>query len=230
MKAGAVFPESGVIAPNVEQKPAVTTRLLLIRHAEVETRYHRVFGGRIDMNISPLGHTQAAALADFLRHRPLDAIYASPMKRVQQTLAPLLNNGAPRPIVLPDLREVDFGDWTGLNYEEVLEKYGVTASAWLDELERGTIPNAETGATYRTRVEPCLQKILTGHNGKTVAVYCHGGVTRMMLAILLGLPLPKTEAFQIDYASVTDVAIGPERTRIELLNFTPWRYQVSATV
>ncbi len=182
------------------------------------------------MGISPQGHTQAGALADFLRHRPLDALYASPMKRVQQTLSPLLNNGVPRPIVISDLREVDFGDWTGLNYEEVLAKYGVTASAWLDELERGSIPNAETGATYRARIEPCLKEILTRHPGQTVAIYCHGGVTRIMLAILLGLPLPKTEAFQIDYASVTDVAIGPERTRIELLNFTPWRYQTSAAV
>jgi broad specificity phosphatase PhoE len=203
------------------------TRLLLIRHAEVEASYQRVFGGRIDMDISPHGHTQAGALAGFLRHRPLDAIYASPMKRVQQTLAPLLNNGAPPPKVMSDLCEVDFGDWTGLNYEQVLEKFGVGASAWLDELTRGAIPNAETGATWRARIEPCLRQIHAGHTGQTVAIYCHGGVTRMILSILLDLPLPKTGAFQIDYASVTQVAIGLERTRIELLNFTPWRYQLS---
>ncbi len=181
------------------------------------------------MDLSPLGQTQAGALADFLRHRPLDAIYVSPMKRVQQTIAPLLNNGAPKPVVLADLREVDFGDWTGLNYEQVLEKYGVTASAWLDELERGTIPNAETVPAWRARVEPCLRHMLSNHRHQTVAVYCHGGIARMMLAILLGLPLPRTEAFQIDYASLTEVAIGPERTRIELLNFTPWRYPVTSS-
>jgi broad specificity phosphatase PhoE len=203
------------------------TRLLLIRHAEVETRYQRIFGGRIDMNISPHGQSQAVALADFLRHQPLDAIYASPMKRVQQTLAPLLNNGAPPFKVISDLREVDFGDWTGLNYEQVLKTFGVVASAWLDEMARGAIPNGETGTSCRARIEPCLRQILAGHSGQTIAIYCHGGVTRMILSILLDLPLPKTEAFQIDYASITEVAIGPERTRIELLNFTPWRYQMA---
>jgi broad specificity phosphatase PhoE len=206
------------------------TRLLLIRHAEVEVRYQRVFGGRIDMDISPRGHAQASALADFLRHRTLDAIYASPMKRVQQTLAPLLNNGAPRPEIMPDLREVDFGDWTGLNYEQVLEKFGVGANAWLDQLECGAIPSAETGATCRARIEPCLRQIVAAHVGKTVAIYCHGGVTRMMLSTLLDLPWPKTDAFQIDYASVTEVAIGSDRARIELLNFAPWRYQLSPTL
>jgi broad specificity phosphatase PhoE len=200
------------------------TRLLLIRHAEVEARYQRVFGGSIDMDISPRGQAQAVALAEFLRHKPLNGLYASPMKRVQQTLAPLLNNGAPRPVVMPELREMDFGDWTGLNHQEVLQKFGVSASAWLDQVENGAIPNAENGATHRARIEPCLRQILSSHTGQTVAIYCHGGVTRMVLAILLELPLPKTDAFHIDYASVTEVTVGPERTRIELLNFTPWRH------
>jgi len=201
------------------------TRLVLVRHAEVEVQYQGVFGGRIDMGLSPQGHEQAAVLAKFLSHRKLDALYVSPMKRVQQTMAPLLNNGAPRSTVMPDLREVDFGDWTGLNFEQVLRDYGVTASSWLAGLEHGTIPNAETGAAHRARIEPCLRQILARHRGRTAAVYCHGGVIRMMLAILLELPLSKTEAFRIDYASVTEVLVGSERTRIDLLNFTPWRYQ-----
>src|SRR5690349_18366583 len=136
------------------------TRLLLIRHAEVEVRYQKVFGGRVDMALSPRGHTQAAVLADFLRQKKLDAIYASPMKRVQQTLAPLLNNGAPRPIIVADLREVDFGDWTGHGWDAVKEKFGASAFEWLDHLERGTIPNAERLADYRARIEPCLRDIL----------------------------------------------------------------------
>ena len=45
----------------------------------------------------------------------------------------------------------------------------------------------------------------------------------MILAILLDLPLPKTNAFGIEYASVTQVALHPELNEIELLNFTPWR-------
>jgi broad specificity phosphatase PhoE len=229
MKPKVLSPQPKVEGIALRQNPAATTRLLLIRHAEVEVRYQHIFGGRIDMGISPRGNTQALALADFLRHKPLDALYTSPMKRVQLTLAPLLNNGAPQPIVIPDLREVDFGDWTGLNFEQVLKKYGVTASSWLDGLESGTIPNAESGATYRARIEPCLRQILARHTGQTVAVYCHGGTTRMMLAILLELPFPKTGSFQIDYASVTEVSVGPERTRIELLNFTPWRIPSTVT-
>jgi broad specificity phosphatase PhoE len=127
------------------------------------------------------------------------------------------------------LREVHFGDWTGLNYDQVQQTFGVSASAWLDQLELAAIPNAENGATYRARIEPILRQIMAGHVGQTVAIFCHGGVTRMILSILLELPFPKTAAFQIDYASVTEVTVGPEHTRIELLNFAPWRHHSPPT-
>jgi broad specificity phosphatase PhoE len=206
-------------------------RLILVRHAEVESPYQRVFGGRIDMALSPRGLEQAAALAAFLAaHAPgLDAVYASPMRRVQQTLAPFRNNGAPAPTVLPELREVDFGDWTGLTYEQVLERFGVSADAWLDQLCADAIPNAEPSAAYRARISASLRRILDAHPRGQVAVYCHGGVIRMMLAVLLELPFAKTAMFQIDYASVTELAIAPGRVRLEYLNLVPWRLSLLPT-
>jgi broad specificity phosphatase PhoE len=202
---------------------AAVTRLLLIRHAEVEPRYQHTFGGRIDMNLSARGRAQAKKLAGYLRHKTLDAICASPMKRVRQTLAPLLKNGAPAPTIMPGLCEVDFGDWTGFNWEEVRKKFGIHPYDWLDEIELGAVPNGETGLEFRARVEPCLFEIIRRHPGQTVAIFCHGGVIRMLLAILLELPLPRTNSFGVDYASVTQVALHPHLNEIELLNFTPWR-------
>jgi broad specificity phosphatase PhoE len=209
--------------PRCKPKSPAITRLWLIRHGEVEARYQKTFGGRIDMDLSPRGRTQAGILASYLGGKTFDAIYASPMKRVQQTLAPLLKNGAPAQTILPGLREVDFGDWTGFNWEQVREKFGVHPYDWLDEIELGAVPNGETGAEFRARVEPCLFDIIRRHPGGTAAIFCHGGVIRMMLAILLELPLPRTNSFEIEYASVTRIALRPQLNEIELLNFTPWR-------
>jgi broad specificity phosphatase PhoE len=206
-------------------EPAVpsATRLLLIRHAEVEARYQGVFGGRIDMGLSPRGHQQAAAVAKYLYQRPLSAIYASPMKRVQQTLAPVLVNGAPKPVILPDLREVDFGDWTGLAWGEVHAKFGISAFAWLEQLECDGIANAESAETLQDRVEPCLRQILSDHGGQQVAIVCHGGIIRILLGILLRWPLARMGAFEIEYASLTQVLVQPDKAELQLLNFTPWR-------
>jgi broad specificity phosphatase PhoE len=203
--------------------PAPATRLLLIRHAEVETAHQRTFGGQIDMNLSLRGKRQAKQLAGYLHSKTLDAIYASPMKRVQQTLAPTLKNSAPAQIILPELREIDFGDWTGLGWETVKNKFSFAPHEWLDQIERHGAPNGESGRDFRARVEPCLREIIRQHTGQNIAVFCHGGVIRMILAILLGLPLPKTNLFEIEYASITQVALHPHMPEVELLNFTPWR-------
>jgi broad specificity phosphatase PhoE len=197
--------------------------LLLIRHAEIEPRYQHAFGGRIDMNLSARGRAQARTLAQFLRGKQLAAIYSSPMKRVQQTLAPLFKNGAPVQTILPGLQEVDFGDWSGYNWNQVREKFGVHPYDWLDEIELGAVPNGENGVQFRARVESCLYEIIGRHPGETAAIFSHGGVIRMILAILLNLPLPKTNSFEIEYTSVTQVALHPELNEVELLNFTPWR-------
>jgi len=204
----------------------VSTNLFLVRHAEVEESYQRVFGGRIDMALSPRGHQQAAALSKYIHQLNPAAIYASPMKRVQQTLEPFLENHPPLPTILPDLREVDFGDWTGLAWEDVREKFGISAFEWLDQLARNAIPNAEQISGYRDRVESCIRQILQEGSGKNVLVACHGGVIRMALAILLELPLQKMAAFEIDYASVTHVELRDSRVILQKLNFTPWRGEV----
>lgn len=199
------------------------TRLWLIRHAEVEAAYQGVFGGRIDMNLSPRGEQQAAALARYLAGQPFQALYASPMKRVQQTLRPFQQQCVLAPCILPALREVDFGDWTGLAWHEVQLKYGVSPFSWLDQLERSTIPHAEDAAKLRERLHPCVQTLLTSHPGQDIAVFCHGGVIRMLLALLLNWPLSRLAPFQIEYASLTRVACLPHQVELQLVNFTPWR-------
>ena len=199
------------------------TVVTLVRHAEVAAPYQGIFGGVVDMDLSPRGHEQAAALANYLHKRTFDAIYASPMKRVQQTLSPLLVNGCPRPIYLQGLKELDFGAWTGMPWKEIQEKFGVSAHQWLLQLEAGKIPNAESVAAFRARVEPCLRQMLSDQVGKQVAVVCHGGVIRMILAILLEWPISRIAAFELQYASLTQVSVQDGQAHFRLLNFTPWR-------
>lgn len=199
------------------------TRLYLLRHGEVESKYHRVFGGKIDMELSPLGHDQVKALADYFQRHPPHVMYASPMKRVQQTLAPLAKWTGLEPIILPGLREVDFGEWTGLSWEQVYDRFKVSAFDWLNQLESGSIAQAESTADFRKRVDESLRQVLAESAHKEIAVVAHGGTIRMLLALILDLPFAKMSAFDIEYASITRVKIVPNKTEIELLNFTPWR-------
>ena len=180
-------------------------------------------GGRIDMELSPLGHEQVKAAADYFQRHPPHVMYSSPMKRVQQTLAPLSKWTGLQPVILPGLREVDFGVWTGLSWDEVHTRYQISAFEWINQLEAGGIEEAERVTDFRQRVDDSLRQILQESPHKEIAVIAHGGVIRMLLALILDLPFPKTAAFDIEYASITKVKLQPNKTEIELLNFCPWR-------
>jgi len=207
----------------------VKTGLYLIRHGEVETRYHRIFGGsRIDMALSERGHAQADRLAHWLARVPLDAVYASPMRRVQLTWEPSRRFFPSDPVILPGLREIDFGDWTGLGWDDVEARFGMSAYDWLLHLEEDRMAGAETLRQFQERLAEGMDQILRENVGRTVAVFCHGGVIRGLLSHLLRQPLRWFEHIEVDYASVTwvDVGVpkaGRPRNEIQLLNFTPWR-------
>lgn len=176
------------------------------------------------MELSPLGLQQAKAAAHWLAGIPLDAIYASPMKRVQQTLAPLAEAKGMKPIIIPGLREVDFGDWTGYRWEGVQEHFGVSAFDWLEIIGGVGIPNGETVAELTARVRPALLKILQDNPHKSVAVFCHGGIIRLILSLMLEQPLKNMAHFNIHYGGISLVEVQPEKKHffeIELLNYCP---------
>jgi broad specificity phosphatase PhoE len=211
--------------PVKDHLPKHPTRVYLIRHGEVEERYHRIFGGsRIDMELSEVGHQHAQALADWFGESRLDALYMSPMVRAHQTALPLAEARNLVPVVMPGLREVDFGDWTGLGWHEIQEKFGVPAFDWLELLENGGMPNGETGEALLGRVRPCLATVLEENAHRNVAVVCHGGIVRVMLSLLLGIPLSRMAHFNVDYGSVSILELQPDKKHafeIELLNFCP---------
>lgn len=199
--------------------------LFLIRHGEIEETYQRIFGGcRIDMGLSPLGLRQAEAAGRWMDAHRVDRLYASPMRRAQLTLAPMAARKGLTPVNLADLREVDFGEWTGCAWDELKARFGVDARDWLTQLDSGRVKDAETGDQLLARVAPCLRRILDESAGQSAAVVCHGGIVRALLALLLQIPLPKTACFRVEYGSITTVHIQPDkvhRVEIEHLNVRP---------
>jgi len=198
------------------------TRLYLVRHGEVDDAYHEVFGGKIDMELSPNGHEQAKRLAKFLSGLHFDRIYRSPMVRVRQTAEPLIDALGRQAEVIDDLREVDFGVWTGYKWHEIEKNFNANAEDWLVHLENNDIAEAESMLGYRSRVQRSLERMMGEGEAQDLLVLCHGGVIRMLMSLLLKESFSKMDRYEVDFASLTVIEHRTSRAEIKLHNFAPW--------
>ena len=95
------------------------TVLLLARHGETDWTRSKRWQGHADPPLNARGREQAHALARVLLDVPLDAIYSSDLRRASETAAIVAHIMEIEVRLEPELRENDFGDWTGLTRDEV---------------------------------------------------------------------------------------------------------------
>ena len=203
-------------------------RLLLIRHGAPDYEHDC---------LTPLGQEQAEKLAErLMRDEKISAVYASPMGRAQETAQHYVKRSGQSIVTREWLREfhVHIKDcvtgesvvvwdmypknWTGstnlydkdgfgnapeLEGSDMYERYTEAASG-LDELlaEQGLI---REGGIYRK----------TADTDKTVAIFCHFGISCVMAAHLLGVsPMLTLNGFSAEPTAVsvfcTDDRFGDE--------------------
>ncbi len=177
-----------------------STWLYLIRHGEIERAGEGRFYGHTDVALSAAGVVQADALARQLALEPIDAVYASDLRRARQTAAPLAESRG-RPVdVVPALREMAMGRWEGLTFREIGQQDPDALRQWMANLETFPFPDGESLGAVRHRVMPALDEILARHAGRRVAVVAHGGPNRVILCQALGMPLGHLLRLAQDYA------------------------------
>jgi 2,3-bisphosphoglycerate-dependent phosphoglycerate mutase len=172
--------------PRDPQRPFVlpdgAVELILARHGSVDHRpsdrlveSDDVIGAQSDPDLSELGRRQAIALARRLRGVTLRALFVTPLRRTQQTAAPLADELGLAPRVEPDLREVYLGDWEGLFGRH--PDQGPMVRRMLELGRWDVIPNAEPMEQLAQRVRDALERVAdAGAPGGRVVAIVHGGI------------------------------------------------------
>ena len=122
--------------------------------------------------------------------------------------------------VISALREIDFGDWEGLTYEEITARWPGAIEHMYSHPDTLKIQNGESFADVQERSYAALRKILAERDGQTIAVISHGGTIRCLLCALLGLDLHLAWNFKQDNTNVTEVHYYGQRNLLALLNDT----------
>lgn len=103
----------------------------------------------------------------------VDVVYVSPMARARQTA-----DAIPAPkVVIEDLREIDFGEWGGLNWDQIEARWPETLALkrnWFGHDPAG----GETWAAFTARVTGALDGVLADPRPK--AIVAHGAVNAVL--------------------------------------------------
>src|SRR5215210_3123910 len=159
----------------MEDRSSNATTLLLVRHGETDWNRDGRWQGLSDTRLNERGREQARALTGQLDG--IDVVYSSDLARARET-AEIVAEGAGLEVRLDErLRERGFGDWEGLNSDEIKERFAEAHTLWRTGEGRGA-ENAEPFAEFAARIHEFLDDILERHAGKTVLVVSHGGSIR----------------------------------------------------
>lgn len=189
---------------------APPTTLILVRHGVTAHTAGRVFsGGRGGANpgLTEEGRDQIRATADWLA--PLaeivDGLISSPVRRTVESAEILGERLGHTPLIEDGLAEMEFGDWDGLTFAEIQEKYPDEMAGWLGDLEVAP-PGGESFREVEARVLAGRDRILAEWAEQSVVVVSHVTPIKTLVAEALGAPLEALYRMELSPASVTVIS------------------------
>jgi len=165
---------------------ATTCRLLLVRHATAEGNGR--FQGNLDVSLSSAGRRELQLLCEKCSRYPVRAVYSSDLRRARQTAAAVALNFGLKVEILPELREIHFGQWEGLSWNQIARCFPKLAALWIERFPHQAIPGGEPLSRFTKRIAAGIREIVAANQGQCALVVTHAGVIRFTLGKALGLP------------------------------------------
>ncbi|MBF0329526.1 MAG: histidine phosphatase family protein [Nitrospirae bacterium] len=223
----------------------MVTTLYLIRHGETEGADVKRYKGSIDVPLSDNGIIQIQKTSDFVFrhiklseaakkksylndiHKPhlksseelaLSSVFCSDLSRAVKSAEIVAEPYAISPVANPAFRERSFGVWEGMSFPEIKEQYPSEFEAWASDPVTFSPVCGESTVDLNARVMPALNGILEKHQGESIALVAHGGVNRVILCNIMGVPLENVFRVEQDFAAVNVIEFWDKYPVVKLLN------------
>jgi len=197
------------------------TKILLTRHGHVEGIKPERFRGRQQLELTPRGRSEAAAIAARIAGawQPVK-IYTSPMARCVATGAAIAQaTGAPAEICA-DLNDIDYGAWQFKTFDEAKADDRALYAAWLATPELIRFPNGESLQDLAARAADVLRFVLARHADDTIVLVGHDSVNRALLMQCLDMALSAYRRIVQEPCCLNEIDIGGGTIRVVRINET----------
>lgn len=196
------------------------TKVIFVRHGETSWNHSRRYQGHTDISLNDKGLQQAKLVAQRLAGETISAIYSSDLRRAVQTAYLIAGQHSLHPILVPDLREVNFGLWEGLTYEEIMLTWPEVLSAIYTKPGSVLIPGGESFDDVQRRTVLGLAECIAFHQDETIVVVSHGGTMRVLLCHALGLSLENMWSLKQDSTGINIIEYYETTKVVSLVNDT----------
>ena len=190
-----------------------STRVYLIRHADVENPRRLLYGHLEGFQLSGLGRAQALAVGASLQSENVKRIVHSPLARAVET-AELINSKLDPPAILEadaELREAEFSRYLqGLPYWHI----PLRRPLWfVHKARRGLVPGDESVERMGGRILDVVRRIVREHPGDTMAVVSHADPLQAAWILLDGRPHNEREMYRkvVDKAGMLVLEMDGEK-------------------
>lgn len=188
----------------------IMLNVVLIRHGQTEGNRDGFIQGQNDTPLTADGIKDTLAKAGKLEKFRFNAVYCSDLGRARHTVKILGEalSSLPEAVYSKELREIDFGEYTGMKKEEIM-------SAILRHKAdtRMKYPGGESGDDLKKRVFKFLSLCFDHHENETLLVVSHYGVMETVIRGVTNHPNDQPAAidpeavYHLSYDSFTSAEV-----------------------
>lgn len=192
----------------------MSTRFWFVRHGPTHAKT------AVGWKDLPADLSDTEALTRLSKYLPKDAnVVSSDLQRATATADAIVGNRNRLPH-MRDLREMNYGDWDGLPFDEIAKRDPKTSMQFWQEPGDVSPPNGESWNTLKDRVSTSIDQIIANQGKGDVIVVAHFGVILTAVQIASEMPAKSVFSFKIDNLSVTrlDYLHTAKRWRVEGVN------------
>ena len=196
------------------------TEIYLLRHGQTAWNKGRIFRGRHDIPLDSHGLAQAQCASRALKEIQLVKIHSSPLSRAMQTAEPIAARQDLQIAKVPQLLDIDYGQWTGKSQNEIEKNYPDLNRQWLESPDQVRFPEGEDLTAVRERAFPKLVELAGAADEGPILIVSHRVVLKVLICTALNMPLLSFWQVQVDTASLSLLSFKKGIFTLRLLNDT----------
>lgn len=181
--------------------------IILVRHAE--TAMAGRFCGHSDPDLNVVGEMQLTNIVDRTRPLGINRIVSSDLRRTLRTAQAIGCGIGVEPQLRPRLREMHFGLWEGMSWNQIAEQHPHEAQAWIDGFPTRSAPHGEPYAAFCERVDAEFNALMDATNDGATAVVTHRGPMQHALVKFFGRSAEEAFGQTVNYGALIVVGGVP---------------------